>query len=155
MNDEKQDQKWHPITGVVIVLGMLGVLLAIAIPSFVRVRNTSCQQACINNLRMIDSGKEQAARAYGWEGAITGKERTTGLWSNQVISTIQKSPIIVLKGFCNPPFPLAAMIEDRRYSPPLLYVLRSGESKNDITVVSIENCKSVLININSNQYLLN
>jgi Tfp pilus assembly protein PilE len=42
------------------------VLAAIAIPSFIKARNTSAQNACINNLRIIDSGKEQAALANKW-----------------------------------------------------------------------------------------
>jgi type II secretory pathway pseudopilin PulG len=50
------------LTAVVLVL----ILAAIAAPSFINARNTSCQNACINNLRMIDSGKEQAALANEW-----------------------------------------------------------------------------------------
>ncbi len=46
-----------------IVVAIIGLLAAIAIPSFVKARNTSQQNACINNLRQIDSGKEQAAMA--------------------------------------------------------------------------------------------
>jgi type II secretory pathway pseudopilin PulG len=46
-----------------IVVAIIGLLAAIAIPSFVKARNTSQQNACINNLRQIDSGKAQAAIA--------------------------------------------------------------------------------------------
>jgi len=49
-----------------IVVAIIGLLAAIAIPSFVKARNTSQQNACINNLRQIDSGKEQAALANAW-----------------------------------------------------------------------------------------
>jgi len=55
MNDEKQNQRWHPITWVVIVL-VIGVLLAIAIPSFVKSRNTAAQEACIHALREVTKG---------------------------------------------------------------------------------------------------
>ena len=48
---------------IMIVVAIIGLLAAIAIPSFVKARNTAQQNACINNLRMIDSGKEQAALA--------------------------------------------------------------------------------------------
>jgi prepilin-type N-terminal cleavage/methylation domain-containing protein len=51
---------------IMIVVAIIGLLAAIAIPSFVKARNTSQQNACINNLRQIDSGKEQAALAYRW-----------------------------------------------------------------------------------------
>lgn len=49
---------------IMIVVAIIGLLAAIAIPSFVKARNTSQQNACINNLRQIDSGKEQAAMTY-------------------------------------------------------------------------------------------
>jgi type II secretory pathway pseudopilin PulG len=49
-----------------IVVAIIGLLAAIAIPSFVKARNTAQQNACINNLRQIDSGKEQAALAERW-----------------------------------------------------------------------------------------
>jgi prepilin-type N-terminal cleavage/methylation domain-containing protein len=50
---------------IMIVVAIIGLLAAIAIPSFVKARNTSQQSACINNLRQVDSGKEQGAMAYG------------------------------------------------------------------------------------------
>ncbi len=48
---------------IMIVVAIIGLLAAIAIPSFVKARNTSQQNACINNLRQIDSAKEQWAMA--------------------------------------------------------------------------------------------
>ena len=48
---------------IMIVVAIIGLLAAIAIPSFVKARNTSQQNACINNLRQIDGGKEQWAMA--------------------------------------------------------------------------------------------
>lgn len=53
--------------GTVLGIGaMVALFVAISVPSFVKARNTSQQNACINNLRQIDSGKEQAALAYKW-----------------------------------------------------------------------------------------
>ena len=49
---------------IMIVVAIIGLLAAIAIPSFVKARNSSQQNACINNLRQIDGGKEQTAMAY-------------------------------------------------------------------------------------------
>jgi prepilin-type N-terminal cleavage/methylation domain-containing protein len=48
---------------IMIVVAIIGLLAAIAIPSFVKARNTSQQNACINNLRQVDSGKDQSALA--------------------------------------------------------------------------------------------
>jgi len=63
MNDETQRQKWHPITWVVIAIGSLAVLLAIAIPSFVNWRNEVGRQACIDNMRMTTPDKTQGSAA--------------------------------------------------------------------------------------------
>jgi len=52
---------------IMIVVAIIGLLAAIAIPSFIKARNTAQQNGCINNLRMIDSGKEQAALANKWK----------------------------------------------------------------------------------------
>jgi type II secretory pathway pseudopilin PulG len=48
----------------VIIGGAVGVgaaVAAIAIPNFVRARTTSQENACINNLRLIDAAKQQWA----------------------------------------------------------------------------------------------
>ena len=44
-----------------IVVAIIGLLAAIAIPNFIRARITSQKNACINNLRQIDGAKEQWA----------------------------------------------------------------------------------------------
>jgi len=46
---------------IMIVVAIIGLLAAIAIPSFVKARNTSRINACVNNLRLIDAGKQQWA----------------------------------------------------------------------------------------------
>jgi prepilin-type N-terminal cleavage/methylation domain-containing protein len=46
---------------IMIVVGIIGLLAAIAIPNFVRARTTSQQTACINNLRQIDAAAQQWA----------------------------------------------------------------------------------------------
>ena len=42
-----------------IVVAIIGLLAAIAIPNFVRARTTSQTNACINNLRQIDGAKQE------------------------------------------------------------------------------------------------
>src|ERR1051325_8876298 len=44
---------------IMIVVLIIGILLAIAIPNFVRARNTSRGKACQANLKQIDSATEQ------------------------------------------------------------------------------------------------
>ncbi|MGP8199377.1 MAG: type II secretion system protein [Limisphaerales bacterium] len=46
---------------IMIVVAIIGLLAAIAIPNFVRARTTSQMDACINNLRLIDAAKQQWA----------------------------------------------------------------------------------------------
>jgi prepilin-type N-terminal cleavage/methylation domain-containing protein len=46
---------------IMIVVAIIGLLAAIAIPNFVRARTTSQQNACINNLRQIDGAKQTCA----------------------------------------------------------------------------------------------
>jgi len=46
---------------IMIVVAIIGLLAAIAIPNFVRARTQAQQNACINNLRQIDGAKQQWA----------------------------------------------------------------------------------------------
>jgi prepilin-type N-terminal cleavage/methylation domain-containing protein len=46
---------------IMIVVAIIGLLAAIAIPNFVHARTTSQQNACINNLRQIDGAKQEWA----------------------------------------------------------------------------------------------
>jgi prepilin-type N-terminal cleavage/methylation domain-containing protein len=46
---------------IMIVVAIIGLLAAIAIPNFVRARTTSQMNACINNLRQLDGAVQQWA----------------------------------------------------------------------------------------------
>jgi prepilin-type N-terminal cleavage/methylation domain-containing protein len=46
---------------IMIVVAIIGLLAAIAIPNFVRARATSQANACINNLRQLDGALQQYA----------------------------------------------------------------------------------------------
>jgi prepilin-type N-terminal cleavage/methylation domain-containing protein len=46
---------------IMIVVAIIGMLAAIAIPNFVKARASSQANACINNLRQIDAAKQQWA----------------------------------------------------------------------------------------------
>ena len=46
---------------IMIVVAIIGLLAAIAIPNFVQARTSARKSACINNLRLIESAKEQFA----------------------------------------------------------------------------------------------
>jgi prepilin-type N-terminal cleavage/methylation domain-containing protein len=46
---------------IMIVVAIIGLLAAIAIPNFVKARATSQANACINNLKQIDAAAQQFA----------------------------------------------------------------------------------------------
>ena len=46
---------------IMIVVAIIGLLAAIAIPNFVRARTTAQMNACINNLRQVDAAIQQWA----------------------------------------------------------------------------------------------
>jgi len=46
---------------IMIVVAIIGLLAAIAIPNFVKARTKAQQNSCINNLRQIDGAKAQWA----------------------------------------------------------------------------------------------
>ena len=58
MNRTKQG---FTLVEIMIVVAIIGLLAAIAIPSFMKARTQSQTNACINNLRQIEAGKEQWA----------------------------------------------------------------------------------------------
>src|SRR5689334_23743889 len=43
---------------IMIVIAIIGLLAAIAIPNFLRARETARKNTCINNLRLIDGAKQ-------------------------------------------------------------------------------------------------
>ncbi len=58
---KKQMNQGFTLVEIMIVVAIIGLLAAIAIPSFVKSRNQTRLNSCVNNLRQIDSAKEQWA----------------------------------------------------------------------------------------------
>src|SRR5438445_12669066 len=64
-------QAGFTLVEIMIVVAIIVLWAAIAIPNFVRERQTSQTNACINNLRQIDGAKQQWALENGQQGSAT------------------------------------------------------------------------------------
>ena len=56
---------------IMIVVLIIGILLTIAIPSFISARETSRAKCCIGNLKQIDSAKQQSIMDNKLNGSST------------------------------------------------------------------------------------
>lgn len=56
---------------VMIVVAIIGILLVIAVPGWIRYRTISQARACQQNLRIIDNAKEMVALADGLDDGAT------------------------------------------------------------------------------------
>src|ERR1041384_6688586 len=75
---------------IMIVVAIIGLLAAIAIPNFVRARTTAQMNACINNLRQIDGAIQQ------W--ALEQKKDTTATVAETDVTPYLKNSVICPSG---------------------------------------------------------
>jgi prepilin-type N-terminal cleavage/methylation domain-containing protein len=71
MKNRTLSNKGFTLVEIMIVVAIIGLLAAIAIPNFVRARTTSQTNACINNLRQIDGASQQWALETKQSGDAT------------------------------------------------------------------------------------
>jgi len=78
MKIRKVHKAGFTLVEIMIVVAIIGLLAAIAVPNFVKARTTAQMNACINNLRQIDGAIQQwaleqkkAASALVTEGDVT------------------------------------------------------------------------------------
>ena len=64
---------------IMIVVAIIGLLAAIAIPNFVKARATSQANACINNMRQIDAAVNEWALEQGKTTGSTAPSLTSDL----------------------------------------------------------------------------
>jgi prepilin-type N-terminal cleavage/methylation domain-containing protein len=64
MNAKASSRTAFTLVEIMIVVAIIGLLVAIAIPNFVRVRARSNTTACIDNLRQIDGAAQEWALEF-------------------------------------------------------------------------------------------
>jgi len=77
---------------IMIVVAIIGLLAAIAIPNFVKARATSQANACINNLRQIDAAENQWALENGKTTGYTAPSLTSDLTPYIKLNATSKIP---------------------------------------------------------------
>jgi prepilin-type N-terminal cleavage/methylation domain-containing protein len=62
---KRDNERGFTLVEVMIVVAIIGMLVTMAMPGFVRARDNSQEAICLNNLRMIHTAKTQHAMEAG------------------------------------------------------------------------------------------
>src|SRR5436309_1946966 len=81
----KRSLRGFTLVEIMIVVLIIGILLAIAIPNFVKARETSRAKSCVANLKQIEGAKEQWA--MDTKASSTASPTATDLYGPYIRST--------------------------------------------------------------------
>jgi len=90
MKNRTSRKSGFTLVEIMIVVAIIGLLAAIAIPNFIKARTTSQKNACINNLRQIDGAIQQ------W--ALENKKDASATVAFTYISSYLKNSVICPSG---------------------------------------------------------
>ncbi len=84
----KKNTAGFTLVEIMIVVAIIGLLAAIAVPNFAQARTNARRSTCINNLRLIDAAKEQYALENNVDtGAPTAPANLTPYLKSNVMPT--------------------------------------------------------------------
>src|SRR6266487_2938718 len=81
----KRVRRGFTLVEIMIVVLIIGILLAIAVPNFIKARESSRAKSCVANLKQIESAKEQWA--MDTKAATNATPGTTDLFPTYVRNT--------------------------------------------------------------------
>ena len=81
-----RNKKGFTLVEIMIVVAIIGLLAAIAIPNFIKARETARKNACIANLKQIEGAKQVWALDNNKSGSDTPE------WSDLVPDYIKRTP---------------------------------------------------------------
>ena len=108
MKNNTSRKSGFTLVEIMIVVAIIGLLAAIAIPNFVRARTQSQKNACINNLRQIDGAvqtwaletKQAANATVGYtdispylKNSVTCPAGGTAFSDSYTVSTVTNKPV--------------------------------------------------------------
>ena len=83
----KQANQGFTLVEIMIVVAIIGLLAAIAVPNFVQARTSARTSTCVNNLRLISAAKDQAALENGLADTATPTTTQLSPYLKATIST--------------------------------------------------------------------
>jgi prepilin-type N-terminal cleavage/methylation domain-containing protein len=84
--------KGFTLVEIMIVVAIIGIIIAIAVPGFLRARGTSRMRACQENLTKIDGAKEQWALETNASPGDTPAEADLAGGANSILKTFPACP---------------------------------------------------------------